>query len=389
MCFLRYASHTVSFSLQSPAARYYSFRTKKKRWSMHTLPIPTPSPAHTPTDHTPTLDEDTYIAKSNSVAHSPKFLRSRTQSLCVDDGNSVLMSDISYGSAGEVNTTGNSPEAERKQDPESGYNTSSSVHKIKHLAISEVVDDTTEATKAERKTAEKSPPGSTRSISKPSSQQSSRTVSPTSRKQQPSAKGSISPSISLREKPKTLSTSNGVNLLKRQPKPRTPSTSTPSTRPSTTVTPTRSPAVSRTPSGSRLNGARPLSRGTRSVSMREKAPVRRRPKSVVVESNKPRDMAESKERIVREDIVHDERSPSVEVEKLDELQPAISDERQCEDKTENDPDQENSIELSQSLERDTSSSTTPDGKKPKHTVAYNEASPLFKNGECHLKQLAF
>lgn len=431
---LRYTSHILSFSLQSPAARYYSFRTKKKRWSMHTLPIPTPSPAHTPTDHTPTLGEDTYIAKSNSIAHSPKFLRSRMQSLCADD-NSVLMSEMSYESAGEVNTAGKSPEVERKQDPESGYNTSSSVHKIKHLAIG--VDDTTEATKAEKRTSQDFPPGSTISISKLSSQQSSRTVSPTPRTQPPSAKGSISPSISFRQKPKTLSTSNGV---KRQPKPRAlaPSTSTPNTRPSTTAaTPTRSPAVSRTPSGSRLNGARPLSRGTRSVSMREKAPVRRRPKSVVIESS-------NNERRVKEDIVRDERSPSYEVEKLDKLQSAtyISDERQQEDKTENetnnrlpesehlsdettecvqpslvsavkntsefesetvtlrtksvktvnpeepnDPDQEYSSELSLSLEGDTSSSVILDSKKPKHTVAYSKASPLFKNGECHLKHI--
>lgn len=401
---------------------------------MNTLPIPTPSPAHTPTDHTPTLDEVTYVAKSNGIAHSPKFPQNRTQSVCMDESGPAI-----YGSAGEVNLSGCSPEVGRKldqQDPESGYNTSSSLHKVKHLAVND--DAAMEATKNEENTTKKSPTGNKRPISRTNSPGNHRksTTSTTARTVQSFDKDSVN----SRQKPQTLSTSNSI---KREPKSRTLSSSTtPIKSPSKT---SQSPVMSRTPSGGRPSGTRPLSRGARSLSLRERAPVKRRPKSMVVESsNKARNINEFKMKRLKESSIIANGVPDV-AEEVDDLkQPTVNkdenktvqesskkspkveqavdndiphvrplstplvnnsfkeeieseteqtkpvqitdvktdtDQKETElDKTESDGEK-SAEQFPSSPVTDVIVTPEPEDMKPKHTVAYNEDSPLFKDGE--------
>ncbi len=327
-----------------------------------------------------------------------------------------------YGSAGEVNASGYSPEISRKvdkRDPESGYNTSSSVHKIKHLAVSDGIDDAAEAPKKEEKTAKRSPPGNKRPISRTNSPYTNRrtVTSPISRAVQSSGQESV------RQKPRTLSTSNSI---KREPKLRTPSSSTRFPL----KTPIRSPVV--TPSGGRPSGTRPLSRGTRSVSMRERAPVKRRPKSMIVENgNKARYVSEkrlrdstiagsvskkvensvnkdaqcdddktvnesSNESLKVEDSVENDipcvRPSSTPLTKETELESeniqtevtdANNDKKETlvsEDPCKPESDGGSSAEqLLSSTETDVT--VTSKDKKSKHTVAYSEESPLFKAGE--------
>lgn len=474
MCFVLYI-------LQSPAARFYSFRSKKKRWSMHTLPINTPSPTHphtlglsdpsenqtftdsvtTPCDST---DDGTYVAKSNSLAHSPKVPRTRAKSYCNSDSQqsvrSLLDLEENSESCSEATTPGYSPQMARKvtkvREPESGYNTSSSVqNRVRQLSISEEPNKGTcsESTNKEvvRTETKTSVVKRTQSPKKLTDSPTRRTItSPVSSRtrQSLSRKANTSPSqspVSSRARPRMLST-GGPSTKRSVTKSKTISSSRTS---STASTPNRTPSLSRTPSGSR-----PLSSGrtSRTCRVREKtSSLQRRPKSMIETSSNSREVVEPKnttkaievnkdkvdmtEEITSPDItitqpstnsvteletenpVIDSSLPSTTPETEEENCTTISHQPEVaqtsEDKmlpkeaspiaepspnieSDNQSQANEEINSSSSLQtlepqlsKDTTdqatdtqvSPSTPENKKPKHTVAYSQESPLFKDGK--------
>ena len=379
--------------------------------------------------------------------------RSRAQSLYIDDVRqsiNSLSTQAVYGSAGDVNT--DSTDGQGKREPESGYSTSSSLHKVRQMAVN---DETKEAPKREEKKVTKTLSTGTKSLSKPGSPPSKRTVtSPTSRTRPrpPSRQGAVSPSNN-KQKTRGLSVSSGTNSLKREPRTRNISGSRST---GSVLSPNRSPALSRTPSGN----SRPVAKVSRSASLREQGPVKRRPKTMVevgkarerpvkpadgrkkekkLESGQDNGVASSTEVAndsstsssssvetvvvnvpvkddTQEETVNEPESVSVEQQTVDSQtsQPSECSSKELEpsqvlpegqqsgeavpqvdiqvatdptEQAEPVPRSESSSpnDESVSVESDTSSVTTSDDRRPKHTVVYNEKSPLFKDGKLTCK----
>ena len=415
-----------------------------------------------------------YVAKSNSIAHSPKLTRTRTKSYCNSDSQQSVRSlselEVDPESCSEATTPGYSPQMVRKtnnmvREPESGYNTSSSVqNKVKQSSISEELNSDTcsdltkkDVVRTGTKTASVKRTQSQRKLTdSPSTRRTVTSPGLSRTRQSLSRKGNTSPTqspVSIRARPRMLST-GGPSTKRTETKSKTISSSRTS---STVSTPNRTPGLSRTPSGSR-----PLSNGRspRTSRVREKtSSLQRRPKSMIETSNnsqeivKPKNTKKAVVVVVNKDkldtteeisspviaITHPVTDSVTELEadnqitSLPNTTPEIEEvtrdsgnqsdatvAQSSEDKTlpeESPPIAEPTLNiesdnLSQSSEELNTSSvsqslepqlgkdiidqvtheqapatdkqtlpSSPENKKPKHTVAYSQESPLFKDGK--------